>query len=466
MKRFLLGVTILGAAAVLGGCPIYPSQSSGYSYGSGGSSSGTGEYQVCTGSTCYSCPSPNYSSACVTWPCQNDSDCGSGYTCVYAYAQGGGTCAPSGSGGSSGSSSGSGTACNTPTDCPSGSTCGQDSRCHSGDCGQAGVGCVSGYICRLAGGKAQCVDASGDDGGSTTDDGPAEGGGDATTGDDASPGDDGSSGGEASTEAGVPEAAPPPPCNADSDCAVAGSKCINGSCTARVNLCSDTTQCSVHGSACVDGVCEERCNAASPCPTGYSCDLTRGVCNINPTPCTSSSTCQGGTICVEQHCVPPCAVGDAGVACPSGQLCVNGGCIPDQSAKFACLNDGQTGEVANRCVSGICVHHDCYTACNGSDGGACSDPSAPVCKMVTIETGTYAVCGTATTLGSDCDPAQGKYPSGCAVCIDGYCRYVGGLRPARPPRGRLVLVAGSLGGERRRRGRDAGHGLGALSVLR
>jgi hypothetical protein len=44
-----------------------------------------------------------------------------------------------------------------------------------------------------------------------------------------------------------------------------------------------------------------------------------------------------------------------------------------------------------------------------------------VCKNVTIETGTYSVCGTATTLGSDCDPSQGTACSGGKVCVDGYC---------------------------------------------
>ena len=51
MKRLLLGMGILGAAAFLGGCPIYPSQSN--------------EYRVCQGSGCYSCPDTSYSGACI-----------------------------------------------------------------------------------------------------------------------------------------------------------------------------------------------------------------------------------------------------------------------------------------------------------------------------------------------------------------------------------------------------------------
>jgi hypothetical protein len=112
MKRFLLGVTILGAAAFLGGCPIYSSHSSQY-----------GEYQFCNATGCYSCPDPAYSSACVPWPCRSDSDCEtSGYVCS-DYGQGGGRCVP---GSTTGPMSG---VCSVPSDCAAGYTCGQDGTC-------------------------------------------------------------------------------------------------------------------------------------------------------------------------------------------------------------------------------------------------------------------------------------------------------------------------------------------------
>jgi hypothetical protein len=126
---------------------------------------------------------------------------------------------------------------------------------------------------------------------------------------------------------------------------------------------------------------------------------------------------------VDAFCVPPCAVVDAGSGCPSGQACVNGGCVPDQAATFACTNDGQSGSLANSCNgTDVCIHHDCYPACS-LDGGTTCPVSAgnTSCKNVTIETGTYAVCGTTTTLGSQCDASQGNLCSGGKVCVDGSC---------------------------------------------
>jgi hypothetical protein len=104
-------------------------------------------------------------------------------------------------------------------------------------------------------------------------------------------------------------------------------------------------------------------------------------------------------------------------------VCVNGGCIPDQAAVFNCANDGQSGVASNGCgMQALCIHHDCYTSCSLASNvtANCGDAGAS-CKQITIETGTYGVCGTATTLGSDCDPAQGKACTAGHVCVDGYC---------------------------------------------
>jgi hypothetical protein len=384
MKRLFVGVTMLGAVAVLGGCPIYPD---------------TGNYRVCNSYGCYDCPDNSYSGACVPWQCSSNYDCEYGYTCSAS-----GACvAP----GPSQSDAGSSHPCSGPSGCPSGSTCGQDNQCHAAGCGS--VGCPSGYVCKLAGGAAQCVAFDGGTHDASTGDSAAS---DATSDapSDASDASDATAGG---------------PCNASADCTAPNATCVDGECTLPGGLCSDTTQCNVTGSACVDGICTPRCDTSHPCPTGYQCDLVRSICGVNPGPCAGSGTssCLGGTVCVEAHCVPPCATSDAGSTCPADQVCVNGGCIPDEGAHFACKNDGQTGQLANTCADGnICLHHDCYAVC-GVDAGGCLGSSAEACKDVTVAAGTFSVCAGPSNLGSDCDPATGKLCAASgAECIDGYCK--------------------------------------------
>jgi hypothetical protein len=387
MNRLLLGVAMLGAAALLGGCPIYSNQGA--------------EYRVCQGGGCYSCPDTSYSGACINWQCSQNSDCDPGYVC------------------------------NDQAECVPQSTYG-DGGGEEGDCSVNG--CPDGYVCKLSNGTAQCVSLGGSDAGTDASSGTDSGTTDAATGSDsgASTADSGSStadsggstdsgtAGDTSSSSDAPSSTTNP-CNADTDCGGNGSKCVNGECAAQVDLCSDATQCVVAGEVCVDGLCEPTCNATTPCPSGYACDFTRGVCNLDPDACSGSgtSTCQGGAICVETHCVPPCSVTEGGAACAAGQVCVNGGCIPNQAASFACLNDGDQGLLSNTCASGYtCLHHDCYLACDvDASASACGSQT---CKDVTIETGTYGVCAAVGTLGSQCDPAQGKY---CAtgVCINGSC---------------------------------------------
>jgi hypothetical protein len=357
MKRLLLGVTIFGGAALLGGCPIYPDQGR--------------TYQVCGGSDCCS-----------------DADCPSGAFCSQ------GVCTPD-------------------IDASTNGVCGP---------------CPTGTVCTLAGGMPQClplgsvpVGSAPDAGVEPVDVGPVPPAPSVDAGVTAPPGPDAMGGGpEGGTTGGL--------CNDDSQCAGAlGSKCIDGLCTTQSKLCSDATQCLVAGESCVDGICLPTCTAGgTPCPAGYQCDYSpnRGVCSVNPHPCTATSDCQGGAICVETRCVAPCASAsaEAGSQCPAGQVCVNGGCIPDQGARFTCQNDGNVGTLASTCDPGsICLHGDCYPMCD-ADGGGCTTPGQ-ACKSVTIPKGTYFVCGAATTLGSQCNPAVGNY---CDItsklCIDGYCQ--------------------------------------------
>jgi hypothetical protein len=391
---------LLAFATALGGCPIY--------------STPRGDNTLCdsSGGNCTECPpgTTPYNGECTPWDCNSSSDCPNGYSCT------GYTCTPEETDAS---------ACN----------------------------CGPGFICKLAGGKTECVvggdaasdsstlDASTDgavadvtsrpdaaDAARATDGSSDASAPDAGTTADAAPSGDAGT----STDAGTADVAPPPPpiasCNADSDC-TAGDHCIDGACTPESALCSDGTQCVVAGSACVDGLCEPHCGQSGPgglsvpCPAGYQCDFVRGVCNENPSPCTGSGTssCLGGSTCVEGHCVAPCG-SDDGASCPAGQLCIHGGCLPDQAATFSCKNDGNAGSLATTCDgTDICLHHDCYVACDPDAGAAaCADPTA-ACIEVTVTAGTYLVCAAPSTMGSECDLAVGN---ACAsgVCVNGFCK--------------------------------------------
>jgi hypothetical protein len=391
MKRLLLGLAILCAAALLGGCPIYSSSR---------------DYPSCDNSgQCYDCPAGSTPSdgTCVPWQCSSSGDCPAGLVC-------------------------SDYSCVAPSDA---SAC----------------SCPAGFVCKLANRQLQCVPAGGataDSGASASDagalvdaattvdgstDAAIEARADASSAPDATdaaPATDAATTADAADGSSAPPPPPATPCNADTDCrdGGAGSKCIDGLCAAEDELCSDTTQCAVAGSSCVDGVCEPHCSGSSPCPAGYQCDFGRGVCNLNPDPCVGAgaSTCLGGSTCVEGRCVAPCVAADAGPACPTGQVCIHGGCIPDEAALFTCKNDGQGGQLATTCsAADTCLHHDCYAACDPEAGAAaCSDPTA-VCKEVTVTAGTYLVCAGSSNLGSECDLAVGK-PCPTGVCIDGFCR--------------------------------------------
>jgi hypothetical protein len=398
MKRLLLCVSILVNVCVLSGCPIY---------------STSPDSQACGPYGCYDCPagSSPADGACIPWSCISSNDCPAGYTCGASSRSLGHVCVP----------------------IPS-STSG------SADASDCSAGCPSGYVCKLSGGQTQCVLANrppADAGGAvdawSLPDSAIVGSDTSTAEEDSAASPDSSDASDAAraTDGSSPsdstssEAATVVACNANADCS-GGDTCINGQCTAPSELCSDTTQCITGGEACVNGICVPHCSAGAesvPCPSGYLCDFTRGVCRLNPTQCAGSGTanCQGGSTCVEGRCVAPCVSSDSGAVCPAGEICVHGGCIPNEAASFACKNDGQSGSLATSCSSSqICLHHDCYAACDPDANSPCADPSAS-CQSVTVNAGTYVVCAAASTLGSDCDMAVGK-PCSSGVCIDGYCR--------------------------------------------
>ncbi|MEO9142146.1 MAG: hypothetical protein ABI332_07735, partial [Polyangiaceae bacterium] len=184
-----------------------------------------GDYRVCNSDGCYDCPTNDYTWDCNPWQCNGSYDCPNGYSCSNDRCVSGGTY-DAGNGG---------THCSQPSDCLSGYNCGTDDICHPGDCSSSG--CPTDYVCKLQNGAPICVSST-----STGDGGTFSG------------------------------------CTSDASCASEGSgfKCLNGSCVAPGDQCSDATQCP-NGEACVAGECTPQCSSTTNCPSGYACDLSKGV---------------------------------------------------------------------------------------------------------------------------------------------------------------------------------------------
>ena len=330
------------------------------------------------------------------WQCGGDLDCPGGYYCLVRRTSASSYGYDAATPGSPDATVPTGCTVRQPGNCPSGYTCAPGGLCELGDCSI--TGCVTGYVCELENGTLQCVPTAT----------PVDAGPPPTT--------------RGPTDSGVA-------CQSNADCASSpGDLCLDGTCVPPVDQCYDGTQCPP-GDKCVEGACTPSCQAsadggATSCPTGYSCtDIddasSSGVCTGNPTPCEGNpNACPTGTVCSQDHCVAPC--GSDGV-CPTGEVCIQGGCVPRQKPNFTCATDG----VQDACASGsICLHHSCYIACN-ADAGTSACQSADQfneCKPVSASGGTYYVCGSATNLGTQCNPTDGQScASSAAVCIDGFC---------------------------------------------
>jgi hypothetical protein len=264
--------------------------------------------------------------------------------------------------------------CANPTDCGNGFTCGPDGTCHPGDCSV--TQCINGFVCELSANGQVCnlVD--------------------------------------------------PRACTSDAECGGTDA-CVNGTCVAASWLCSDRTQC-LSGSVCVDGKCVVACGVGDSCPDGYLCQKESRLCNIVELGCAITADCGSPyVVCVDHACVPRCSVQG-----PCGEglgFCVNNGCIPSQKIVAQCAGEG----VQAGCASGqICLHQHCYTSCAAPDAGvaeggvgACTEgPEQDACKTITTAGGAYAVCGSTSNLGAECDLTVDKSCALGQICIDGFCR--------------------------------------------
>jgi hypothetical protein len=256
--------------------------------------------------------------------------------------------------------------CGNPNDCAATETCSVDGTCRAGNC--TTIPCINQYQCSVTPFGPACVRGNADG------------------------------------------------CSADRHCLVS-ERCIDGTCTAITELCTDRAQCGA-GKVCAEGRCTSACVGDAQCAPGYLCRTALGICGAKAEPCLQTRDCGSKEeVCVDGACVPRCgAVGACGSA---GGVCVDNGCVP--SARLAAQCDGQG--TSTGCAAGsICLHRHCYVSCAEDAGGCSASSSAPVCKTVSVAGASYAVCGAADTLGSECDLTAGKLCTDGKICVDGYCR--------------------------------------------
>jgi hypothetical protein len=105
-------------------------------------------------------------------------------------------------------------------------------------------------------------------------------------------------------------------------------------------------------------------------------------------------------------------------------VCVDGGCMPDQKPIFSCDKTGEVGTGApGKCAVGsVCIKRSCYIACDPANADSCkSADKFNICKAVDGGGAMVNVCGSDTTLGTECGAGQ-ACASPDAICVDGYCK--------------------------------------------
>jgi hypothetical protein len=218
-----------------------------------------------------------------------------------------------------------------------------------------------------------------------------------------------------------------PECDSSADC-TSGQVCLASSSGATCQLpskqCVDQAQCAL-GSFCAAGFCIPSCTQDTDCRDGFQCNTVQGICNVPAQTCTNTDSCghSPSKVCVSGACVPRC--GPQGQCQTPGDVCAENGCIPNPSPSLTCTTEG----VQDTCQSGsLCLHGSCWISCDSPNQAAClSDPQAVLnqCKPFSSSGTTFNVCGSASSLGSQCGAGtignvQCSGPG--QICIDGYCK--------------------------------------------
>ena len=155
----------------------------------------------------------------------------------------------------------------------------------------------------------------------------------------------------------------------------------HGDCATGVD--DDTALCLSYedASGVIGSFCGGICDAATPCPTGYSCDKATGAGGDKPGQCRrDDAVCPCTARAVTLSLSTLCSVANAVGACGGTRTCSESGlseCNAPQAVVETCNTkddncDGQTDEAAPGVCSDntLCTYDNCV-------GGACQHPAAP-----------------------------------------------------------------------------------------
>jgi hypothetical protein len=332
MNRLLLGMMIVGGAAALGGCPIYPDQPS---------------YQVC-------------GECCTSADCNTGFECSSEGQCVPApdfdASTGGecGVCAP----GTVCSLSGGRLQCMAPGTEDAGSSAAEDSAAPpfttDGAAPDGATGAEGGTTGGLCNADSQCA---GSGSGSKCIDG------------------------QCTAQSQL--------CSDGTQCLVAGESCVDGVC---LPACGSSAPPCPAGYACDfnRGVCDvnpSACAQTAQCQGGAVCVDTRCVAPCGPAD--AGAQCSSGEVCVNGGCIPDqqarftCLtdgnVGAAAGSCDPGNICLHGDCYP------TCDGDGGGCTTPGEVCKSVTIPKGTYSACaiasnlgnecNPAVGNYCASPA-------------------------------------------------------------------------------------------
>jgi len=206
--------------------------------------------------------------------------------------------------------------------------------------------------------------------------------------------------------------------------------CVPGDqCQACANDCEANSQwCSsnlTHSVACGQDDADECLEPVfTPCPAGSVCDPMIGECK---TPC--QPQCDA-TECGDNGCGGSCG------SCEANEKCVAGKCQSDLPGVM-----GDACELANDCVTMMCVTYDGDKLCSKACSGGANCPLGFVCEEVTVVGATLEGCVpsgecipdcTGKVCGTDgCDGSCGSCDAGFA-CKGGSCKSEAGATCESP----------------------------------